>query len=40
VPPRFFQSALSAARGGGPGDTAWLRAELWLERITQQGKVA
>ena len=27
-----YQSALSAAHGGGPVDTAWLRAELGLER--------
>ena len=35
-----YQSALSAVRGGQPVDTAWLRAELGLDRIAQQGRVA
>jgi hypothetical protein len=30
-----YQSALSAARGGHPFDTAWLREELGLDRIMQ-----
>ena len=30
-----YQSALSAALGGRPVDTAWLRAELGLDRIMQ-----
>jgi hypothetical protein len=35
-----YQSALSAARVRRPVDTAWLRAELGLDRIVQRGKVA
>jgi len=35
-----YQSALSAARGGQGVDTAWLRAELGLDPIAQQGKTS
>jgi hypothetical protein len=32
-----YQSALPAERGGRPVDTAWLRAELGLESMRQDG---